>query len=420
VSDLFSQLKARVDVNARRAVGVYISELAEYRAVWTSEAELAELMDFAVLLRRRTAELSAADQPFSAADLEIMTSVGRERGHKGLSLAAQQSVLVVHSTLTLREVQEAAGPKDNDKLMRMLGWLSQQGTIAGRAFTHGFLDGQKHVVPAIMRVQLLADMLLADDSAAPEVARGLGLPMADRYVVTVVRVAGEPIPSTGGTRQDIIEILLKSHQAPVTWHRPEEFVALVPAASNGTGSNGTGSTGSSGNNGGNAGNPSTEAADAATERALALARDFAEIVARPCAVGTATGAVSALAAAVALARQVSAAAPIEAVPSRAHDVADVFVELGTAGLPHVDQWLRDVAGRLSGGPALVTTLDAYYRSDMNRLLTAAALHIHPRTLDYRLRRVRELTGIEPGSTHGVRVLSTAVARMLAGAWPDLA
>jgi DNA-binding PucR family transcriptional regulator len=68
----------------------------------------------------------------------------------------------------------------------------------------------------------------------------------------------------------------------------------------------------------------------------------------------------------------------------------------------------------------VTTLDAYYRSDMNRLLTAASLHIHPRTLDYRLRRVRELTGIEPGSTHGVRVLSTAVARMLAGAWSDLA
>ena len=395
MSDLFDQLKARVDVNARRAVDAYTSELAEYRTRWSNGPGRAALMDFAVLLRRRTAELAADDQPLSADDLEIISAVGRERGEKGLSLAAQQSVLVLHATLTLREVQEVAGPKEHKNLMRMLGWLSQQGTLAGRAFTHGFLDGQRHIVPAVMRLQLLADMLLAGDSAAPELARGLGLCLAGRYVVTVVRVAGEPIPSNGGPREEIIEMLLKSHQAPVTWHRPEELVALVP-------------------------NGSAEPPDAATERALSLARDFAEIVARPCAVGTATGAVSALADTVALARQVSLAAPIEAVPSRAHNVADVFVELGTAGLPHVDQWLRDVARRLSGGPALMTTLDAYYRSDMNRLLTAASLHIHPRTLDYRLRRVRELTGIEPGSTHGVRVLSTAVARMLAGAWSDLA
>ena len=45
-----------------------------------------------------------------------------------------------------------------------------------------------------------------------------------------------------------------------------------------------------------------------------------------------------------------------------------------------------------------------------------ALHIHPRTLDYRLRRVREVTAIDPGSTKGVRVLTAAVARLLAGAW----
>jgi DNA-binding PucR family transcriptional regulator len=50
---------------------------------------------------------------------------------------------------------------------------------------------------------------------------------------------------------------------------------------------------------------------------------------------------------------------------------------------------------------------------MNRTSAAAALHIHPRTLDYRLRRVREVTGIDPGSTVGVRLLSATVARTLA-------
>jgi hypothetical protein len=38
------------------------------------------------------------------------------------------------------------------------------------------------------------------------------------------------------------------------------------------------------------------------------------------------------------------------------------------------------------------------------------LRVHPRTLDYRLRRVHELTGIDPHSVHGIRALSTAAAR----------
>ena len=52
---------------------------------------------------------------------------------------------------------------------------------------------------------------------------------------------------------------------------------------------------------------------------------------------------------------------------------------------------------------------------MNRLLAAAYLYVHPRTLDYRLRRARELTGIDPTTTRGVRTLSAAVARILAEA-----
>ena len=391
MGDLFDRLKSRVDDNARRAVDAYASELPEYRSAAFSGPGRAALMDFAVLLRRRTAELAADDRAFSGDDLEFIVAAGRERGERGLSLAAQRGVLVLHSTLTLREVQEAAGPMDNGNLMRMLGWLGRQGDLAGNAFTRGFLEGQERFLPAATRVRLLADMLLADDTAAPELARSLGMPVAERYAVTVVRVTGEPGRPYDAPREKVVGLLVTAHGVPMTWHRPEEFVVLVPDASTGA---------------------------PARDHALSVAREFAEMVGRPCAVGTATGAVSALAETLTLGRQISMAAPIEAVPSRTHSLTDVFVELGAAGLPAVDRWLRDVAARLAGGPALVATLAAYYRSDMNRQLTAAALHVHPRTLDYRLRRVRELTGIEPGSTHGVRVLSTTVTRMLAGAWPE--
>ncbi|WP_282791857.1 helix-turn-helix domain-containing protein [Streptomyces sp. CC224B] len=146
-----------------------------------------------------------------------------------------------------------------------------------------------------------------------------------------------------------------------------------------------------------------------------LVRDFAGAIGRPCAAGTATAPLAELAGALARARRISRAAPLRHAPAgpRPHTTADVFVELAVADVPLVDAWLATVAGRLEPGPDLVVTLDAYYRHDMDRSATAAALNVHPRTLDYRLRRVRELTGLPPGSTRGVRILSAAVTRRLA-------
>jgi sugar diacid utilization regulator len=109
-------------------------------------------------------------------------------------------------------------------------------------------------------------------------------------------------------------------------------------------------------------------------------------------------------------------APVHARPGPVHFRTDLFAELGVAQVPSVDRWLRELACRLAAGPDLVTTLDAFYRNDMGRTRTAAALCIHPRTLDYRLQRVHELTGLDPVSVRGVRILSTAVTRVLAGAW----
>ncbi|WP_230396079.1 helix-turn-helix domain-containing protein [Streptomyces blattellae] len=124
-----------------------------------------------------------------------------------------------------------------------------------------------------------------------------------------------------------------------------------------------------------------------------------------------------LASALERARRISRAAPLRtSARLRPHTLADVFVELGVVEVPFVDSWLRSTARLLETGPDLFVTLDAYYRHDMNRGPAAAALDIHPRTLDYRLRRVSELTDLDPGSTHGVRVLTAVVARDLSGAW----
>ena len=60
-------------------------------------------------------------------------------------------------------------------------------------------------------------------------------------------------------------------------------------------------------------------------------------------------------------------------------------------------------------PDLLRTLEAYLCEDLDRRRTAAVLHVHPNTLDYRLKRIVELTGLEPASTRGLQMLAGAVA-----------
>ena len=79
---------------------------------------------------------------------------------------------------------------------------------------------------------------------------------------------------------------------------------------------------------------------------------------------------------------------------------DAFVaELLLARSPR----LAEVARRRALGPLeeyarkrgsdLIDTLEAFLAADLDRRRAATALHVHPNTLDYRLKRVEELTGL---------------------------
>ncbi|WP_272498432.1 PucR family transcriptional regulator [Actinomadura litoris] len=386
MGDLFKLLESRIGANARRSVEIYAREVPEFRAVAAEGPERDALVEFAVLLRRRTVELAAEERPLDGDDLARIAAAGRERALAGMSLASHDHVLGLHSALAVQELHEAAGPGEADALMRLLGWLGPQGTAAKDAYTHGFLDGQGNVLTFTHRVQQLATALLGGDPVAAGLAEVLGMTLAPRYTVTVVRIAGRGAAPPAGERERVVGALTAEHPVPLRWREPLEVVALVPGDS---------------------------AQARVRRRALDLARAVAGAVGRPCAVGASSANRHALPDALAMARRISAAAPLRAVPREVSTLQDVFVELGAGRLPEVERWLRQVAQQLAGGPDLVATLDAYYRHDMNRLATASHLHIHPRTVDYRLHRARELTGIAPATAHGVRVLTAAVARVLA-------
>jgi sugar diacid utilization regulator len=71
--------------------------------------------------------------------------------------------------------------------------------------------------------------------------------------------------------------------------------------------------------------------------------------------------------------------------------------------------LADLLDPLDRNPDLPLTLEAYLEHDLDRRRTAGALHVHPNTLDYRLRRIVELTGLDPSTTRGLQLLGAALA-----------
>ena len=76
--------------------------------------------------------------------------------------------------------------------------------------------------------------------------------------------------------------------------------------------------------------------------------------------------------------------------------------------------LEEYAERRSSD--LVETLEAFLAADLDRRAAAERLHVHPNTLDYRLRRIDELTGLDLGRVDDL-VLCALASRARASARP---
>lgn len=394
MGSLFLELSRQAAANARREVEAYAREIPEFEILGRSRRARDETMEYSVWLRRRTIDLSPDNDALSGDDLGYIASIGEARAVAGMSLHSRQRVLRLHTELMLRDINEATvaqrGGGDVDELMRIMTWFAPQGERGIVAYSRGFVTALRRRMPYAEQAALLVRSLLDAEPLAAELATAVGMEVPERCAVTVIRVPGLSIAGDPGLEGEL-EALVKTHQMPVLWDTEGgELIALGPL----------------------------QQTEPDGSRLSAAVRDFAEALGRPCAAGTASGPSAELGDALEQARRISRAAPLRPASARmrAHTVPDVFVELAVAETPSADDWLRTVARRLDPGPDLFVTLDAYYRHDMQRGAASAALNVHVRTLDYRLRRVRELTGIDPGSTHGVRVLSAVVNRRLSGAW----
>jgi DNA-binding PucR family transcriptional regulator len=83
----------------------------------------------------------------------------------------------------------------------------------------------------------------------------------------------------------------------------------------------------------------------------------------------------------------------------------------------IDSVLTPLAAARGGAQPLLDTISAYAAAGANAAATGRRLHLSVRAVTYRLTRVHQLTGLDPGVPEQLYVLHTAAlgARLLG--WP---
>jgi len=96
-------------------------------------------------------------------------------------------------------------------------------------------------------------------------------------------------------------------------------------------------------------------------------------------------------------------------PRGTYTVEDLWQELVTRQVPDLADILTKRLGMLEADDGyLLDTLRVYLSGGRYRAQTAAELHIHPNTLDYRLRKIHQLTGLNPQLPRGAATLDVAL------------
>ncbi|MEV0593114.1 PucR family transcriptional regulator [Nonomuraea cavernae] len=96
-------------------------------------------------------------------------------------------------------------------------------------------------------------------------------------------------------------------------------------------------------------------------------------------------------------------------PPGLYRLADVLLEYQLTRPSEATEHLAGLLDPLTGNPDLLRTLTVYLETGLDRRRTAELLHVHPNTVDYRLRRAVSLTGLDPVDPADLQSIGAALA-----------
>ncbi len=95
-------------------------------------------------------------------------------------------------------------------------------------------------------------------------------------------------------------------------------------------------------------------------------------------------------------------------PPGLYQLTDVLLEYQLTRPSAAREELAGLLGPLERHPNLLSTVETYLRLGLDRRRTAATLHLHPNTVDYRVRRSVALTGLDPANPQQLQRIGAAL------------
>ncbi|MBP2471732.1 hypothetical protein JOF53_000604 [Crossiella equi] len=95
-------------------------------------------------------------------------------------------------------------------------------------------------------------------------------------------------------------------------------------------------------------------------------------------------------------------------PGGLYGLADVLLEYQLTRPSPAGEELAALLDPLADHPDLLHTLETHVRLGLDRRRTGAELHLHPNTIDYRLRRAIALTGLDPADPAQLQRIGAAL------------
>jgi hypothetical protein len=297
-------------------------------------------------------------EPPSDEQLEPFRASARDRATEGMGLEDLLHAYRLGGRLAWEELAATARGEERAALPALAGLVMDYLDRVSSAVANSYLEERQHLVSEEeRRLRSLLEALSSDGGlrAGERMAmEAIGLPDAERYVPFAASLAAADA---------------RAHAQLAARLRGRSVLALTE------GQRVTG----------------LAAAAHAERLAEARGRGLALVRGEPCERGELGDALEEVRLAADLARQLGRSGCLE--------LAELSLELLVARSPRVARGLRARVleplrpGAGARSPDLAATLRALFEARLERRRAAAALHVHPNTLDYRLRRIEELTGL---------------------------
>jgi hypothetical protein len=347
----------------------------------------------AVVVRgiRSFAQVLRTGQPPTAGQLELTHRSAVRRAQEHIPLDAVVGAYFLGAYECLDEVLADAGPDDlADVLATQKLLLRYLDVVTESVFAGYIAESQAALGERQSARQALLSALL-DGGAARQAAERAGMRLPERYWVVSVAAAPHPDERAPGVDPNIAagrklrrmraELDRWAHGEALSALSPDGGVALVPAAPDA--------------------HPEADApadADADAERLAGLLRDMARSCGAPLTAAAVAAPPQDVAGAARLAARVRQVAVGCGRGPGLYRLDDVLLEYQlTLPSPARDR-LAALLRPLEGRADLLETLRTFLACGLDRRRTAEQLHVHPNTVDYRLRRTSALTGLN--AAHG--------------------